>query len=136
MFCPKCGSKIEGTNICSNCSFDASSVESNMTPSAPPVVESPPTTSTTLITHTENTIIIKKIVFIIIGAVVLFMFFSAASKISESGLNIMNIQSVGGTTLEEAYYFELGGIYEGYATIARALGIFFGSALVWLGLKK
>ena len=64
------------------------------------------------------------------------MFFIAASNIVAGGNEIMQIRSVGGKTLEEAYYNELGSIYVGYAMISRALGIFFASVLVWLGLKN
>ena len=46
------------------------------------------------------------------------MFFMAASSIADGGSEIMQIQSVGGKTLEEAYYAELGTIYSGYAMIS------------------
>ena len=64
------------------------------------------------------------------------MFFIAAGTISECGNQIMQIQSVGGRTLEEAYYAEVGIIYTAYATIVRACGIFFASILAWFGLKE
>lgn len=71
-----------------------------------------------------------------LAVVVLIMFFIAAAKIYYGGNEIHQIDSVGGETLEEAYYYELGSIYGGYALISCALGIFFSSVLVWLGIKS
>ena len=68
------------------------------------------------------------------AAVVLFMAFIAASNISAGGNEIMQIQSVGGKTLEEAYYFQLGKVYSGYAMFVRTAGVFFAAVLVRCGL--
>lgn len=107
--------------------------------SKPDVVEEvkPEQNSTPVVVKQEsgNNMLIK-VIYLGLAAVVLVMFFMAASSIADGGSEIMQIQSVGGQTLEEAYYFELGTIYSGYAMIARALGIFFASVLAWLGLKK
>lgn len=75
-----------------------------------------------------------KYIYYILAVLVFFMFIEAASNISEYGINISNIESIGGKTLEEAYYSELGGIYAGYATVVRGIGIFLSSILVWLGV--
>lgn len=132
MYCPKCGAQLGENTICSSCGFNVNEVTT--------VANAPATEQMSVNTIAENqvkrVVTIKMIGFFILAVVVFVMFFMAASKISESGLNILGIQSVGGKTLEEAYYFELGSIYAGYSMIARALGIFFASVLVWLGLKK
>lgn len=131
MFCPKCGITIEeGEAVCPNCGLDTAIVNQN--PNS--VVTHSVTNSVTLNAKLIN----KNIRFIYFGlaAVVLIMFFIAASNIVAGGNEIMQIRSVGGKTLEEAYYNELGSIYVGYAMISRALGIFFASVLVWLGLKN
>lgn len=137
MFCPKCGAKVDdGTVICPNCGLDFSSVNSSSeTPSAgnPSVgaaAQQVPATKNVTLDYS-----IIRFVYFGLAAIVLIMFFMAASKIISGGNEIMQIQSVGGKTLEEAYYFELGSIYAGYAMISRALGIFFSSVLVWCGLK-
>ncbi len=77
-----------------------------------------------------------KYIYFGLAAVVLLMFFTGAKDIGKSGHEITYIKSVGGKTMEEAYYAELGNIYLGYATVIRAAGIFFSSILVWLGLKE
>lgn len=134
MFCPKCGAQLGESTVCSNCGFNVNEVNTASNDSIPKVEET--SLNTIAEERAKRKIMIKLIVFSVLAVVVLVMFLMAASKISESGLNILGIQSVGGKTLEEAYYFELGNIYAGYAMIARALGIFFASTLVWLGLKK
>lgn len=135
MFCPKCGVQIEKEQTnCSKCGFNIANVLNVSVDNQEALLVGE--SKTTSIDSPKGTSIVNTIAFLGIAAVVLIMFFSAASKISEGGLGIMEIQSVGGKTLEEAYYFELGSIYAGYATVTRALGIFFASVLVWLGLKK
>lgn len=72
----------------------------------------------------------------IISIFLLIMFFSAANSIKTGGLEIMNIQSVGGKTLEEAYYQNLGYIYEGYCFAIKALGVFCSSVLILFGISR
>jgi threonine/homoserine/homoserine lactone efflux protein len=64
------------------------------------------------------------------------MFWIAASKVAKGGVDIMSIESVGGQTLDEAYYFALGSVYDGYTLMIQALGVFCASVLIWLGLRK
>ncbi|NLP45275.1 MAG: hypothetical protein GX351_11705 [Peptococcaceae bacterium] len=128
MFCPKCGSDIEEIKICPNCSSDLEKIiqSNNLTENQIISIKSRQ--------KTYNLII--KFGFLGLAGVILIMFFIAANSISKGGMEIMKIQSVGGRTLEEAYYAELGKIYSGYAMITRTLGIFFASVMVWLGLKE
>ena len=72
----------------------------------------------------------------VIALVLLIMFFSAANSIKTGGLEIMSIESVGGKTLEEAYYQNLGYIYEGYCVLVKALGIFCSSILLFFGASR
>ena len=154
MFCPKCGTARTGRQVnCTVCDYDFSDDDATndvssqpthsnntQTPSNVPStiaskVSSPiaPTTHTTESSTWHKS---KQIAFPIVAVIVLIMCFMAASSISNSGMEIMQISSVGGRTLEEAYYRELGGIYSGYANIVRAMGISLASLLVWLGFKK
>lgn len=73
---------------------------------------------------------------LIVSIVLLIMFFSAANSIKTGGLEIMCIQSVGGKTLEEAYYQNLGYIYEGYCLAIKALGVFCSSILILFGVSR
>lgn len=73
---------------------------------------------------------------LIISVVLLIMFFSAADSIKAGGLDIMSIESVGGKTLEEAYYHGLGYIYEGYCIAIRAMGVFCSSMLLLFGVSR
>lgn len=72
----------------------------------------------------------------VIALVLLIMFFSAANSIKTGGLEIMSIESVGGKTLEEAYYQNLGYIYEGYCVVVKALGVFCSSILLFFGASR
>ncbi len=72
----------------------------------------------------------------IFSVVLLIIFFSAANSIKTGGLEIMSIQSVGGKTLEEAYYQSLGYIYEGYCVAVKAIGIFCSSILLLFGVSR
>lgn len=135
MFCPKCGtSSEENASICSNCGLEFSTID---------IGSLSPETETTQISEIpvplsekKSSHLVKKIIFCGLAAIVLIMFLIAAARISDGGMSIMQIQSVGGETLEEAYYAELGEIYSGFALISSAIGIFFASVLVWLGFKK
>ncbi len=71
-----------------------------------------------------------------VSIVLLIMFFSAADSIKTGGLDIMSIESVGGKTLEEAYYHGLGYIYEGYCITLRAFGVFCSSLLLLFGISR
>lgn len=135
MFCPKCGTTIdEGVNLCPNCGLDITMVDQDLKPAITTTVAIPVAATSEPAKKAGNPVV--KFVYFGLAAVILIMFFIAASNIVSGGNEIMQIQSVGGKTLEEAYYYELGSIYAGYAMISRALGIFFASVLVWLGLKN
>lgn len=125
MYCEKCGTELTDEMVkCPKCGNEVKKEESNSEQS-------------------ENKIDIKKLkrmiksniryVYYILAVLIFFMFMIAASNISTYGVNISNIESIGGKTLEEAYYYELGGIYAGYATVVRGIGIFISAVLVWLG---
>lgn len=133
MFCPKCGTPLnEGEMLCQNCGFNIAEVKRESV--IKPISNEEKGTENDKQADKGNPII--KVVYIGLAAAVLIMFFVAANDIVKGGEGIMQIESVGGKTLEEAYYYELGMVYAGYAMVARALGVFFSAVLVWLGLKK
>lgn len=146
MYCPRCSTQnTDNSSICKNCGFDFSTL--NTTPEPSQSINIQDNNQSDILkldelpsqNNTKNSSVrywLKLCIYLALSVIVLVMFFLSANQISESGKNIMLIQSVGGKTLEEAYYAELGVIYSAYATIVRALGLFFASILVWLGIKK
>lgn len=129
MFCPKCGAEIDSTaQTCPQCG--------TAIPVSPtPIADAPKYSQVAAPTAAPKPRSTLKIVYFILAAVVLFFAFSAASSISSAGLNIASIESVGGKTLEEAYYQYSGELYLGYAAMVRTTGIFFASVLAYLGIK-
>ena len=71
-----------------------------------------------------------------LAVVILIFSFSGAVSLSEGGQNIAGITSVGGRTLEEAYYAELELIYTGFANLLRAFGVFAAGLFLYLGMKE
>lgn len=147
MFCPKCGTQVDDSEkVCSNCGFNFEGIELSETADNKADTVStriPGTGSTSIISPTSNTTSKKdssnsmlSIVLYIIAAVVLILSFVAASSISKGGNQIMQIESVGGETLEEAYYQYLGDVYTGFAMLSRTMGIFFATILFYLGIKS
>lgn len=130
MFCPKCGTAIaDGNSVCQNCGLDVNTVYQASKTAVTPTV-------TTSESSKKTGNVVVRFVYFGLAVAILIMFFMAAADIASGGNEIRQIESVGGKTLEEAYYYELGSIYAGYAMISRALGIFFASVLVWLGIKN
>ena len=119
LFCTICGEKIViPNNFSEQPSFQMSDIK-------PPTVPDK--------TRSTNRV---KYIYFGLAAVIFILFFIASIYINVGGAGISDIRSVGGKTLEEAYYREVGAVYKGYATICRGLGLFFSSVLVWLGLKS
>jgi predicted PurR-regulated permease PerM len=138
MFCPKCGTSVEeGTKVCPACGleFDKVNNPNSQIKSESEVSASANYNSGSKVAGFGGGSVVR-IIYFGLAVVVLIMFFMAASSITDGGNEIMSIQSVGGKTLEEAYYQELGNVYAGYAMISRAMGIFFASVLAWLGLRS
>lgn len=126
MFCPKCGTAIEnGATNCSQCGYQISTGSLI-----------PPQEIHQAVMASKSKITAKSILCCALAAVVLVMSFYGASSVVEGGLEISRIQSVGGKTLEEAYYQSLGSIYSGYAMAIRAFGIWGASVLAYLGIKE
>ena len=141
MYCPKCGKEIaDGENVCPNCGFDFSTVDSDTNGSQTEVgldseIPYNPTESQAKNEQGKRVFNTKLLIFCVLALITIIMSFMAASNISDGGYQIMQIKSVGGQTLEEAYYQQLGSVYAGYAMFVRTCGIFFASVLVGFGLN-
>lgn len=141
MYCPKCGKKImDEEKICPNCGFDFNTIDTDTSNSQsktsleskiPQNQEEPKKPKE----QVKNIFSIKLLAFCVLSLIIIILSFMAANNISDGGYQIMQIKSVGGQTLEEAYYQQLGSIYSGYAMFVRVCGIFFASVLVGIGLN-
>ena len=136
MFCPKCGTAFaEGGKKCENCGYELPAESTAPTPEIGE--EQQPANSAPV---PEKTAAAKRlplgIIFFVLAALVLLMSLYAAHCVVTGGMEIGSIESVGGKTLEEAYYQELATVYAGYAAMIRATGIFFSSILAYIGLKN
>lgn len=140
MFCPKCGTALaEGSRKCDHCGFafaeevptetvTSDAQQPKMPEEAPAQAAAPE--------HRAAKKLPVNIVFYVLAALVLIMSLYAARCVISGGLEIGSIESVGGKTLEEAYYQSLGTVFAGYAAMIRATGIFFASILAYIGLKS
>lgn len=125
MFCQKCGATItEGKKFCGVCG--ASVEEKSETE------YSTPSSVNQNYNSSNNTI---KVIYVLLAITVIIIFFLAANSVVKGGNEIMKIESVGGRTLEEAYYQELGKVYSGFAMAIRGFGIFAAGVLLKLGFK-
>lgn len=136
MFCPKCGTAFaDGTRKCENCGYELleeTSKERNDLNQQPKEdrIENPIAKS-----YTPKKLSIN-IIFYVLAALVLIISLYAAHCVISGGMEIGSIESVGGQTLEEAYYQSLGTVFAGYAAMIRATGIFFASILAYIGFKN
>ena len=52
----------------------------------------------------------------------------------ENGTEISNIKSVGGQTLEEAFYENVGPIYNSFGSLTTLIGIIFSTLFIYIGV--
>ena len=138
--CPSCGATVnKDTTFCSTCGSHIGN-EQQSQPS-----QNKSESSAELYHALKDSVLLKMkntprrtiglILFCIVAVAVIFTFYQAASGIQTYGNSISQISSVGGQTLEEAFYWELGLIFIMLAKCIRAFSWFLGAVLVWLGLN-
>lgn len=142
MFCPKCGAENQDANQeCENCNFVFAPEEAT---------EPAPTVSKEIVTEFSESFLKsveeprkglsrqKKVAIVlwIVSAVVLVLSFVASGCIFYGSDSIAHIRTFTGNTLEEAYYRELYTIYNGYALIVIAIGIFMATLLSFFGFRS
>lgn len=121
MYCEKCGNQLEeNEKVCSKCGYEIESVDNKI----------------------ENVLLQnikqksnKHIKYYVIATIILIMFIIAGFNVASHGKEISEIISVGGKTLQEAYYHELGGIYFGYSVALYAIGISLSTFIFYLGYR-
>lgn len=129
MYCKQCGSVLDADGHCPNCG----AVQELAAP-AQATVTMPAAAGAVSGMTPQKRSGFQMWAYIAAGVVTLILFFVAAHLVAAGGSEIMQIQSVGGKTLEEAYYFELGNVYAGYAMALRGAGIFGGASLILKGV--
>ena len=145
MFCPKCGAQNTDTNMmCENCNYllqEASVREEPEVIVSKEIIsvkeESNPQDHSQK-KYDQDSISKKKLLgFLFIGVAVLVLLLSVISAILLfiGGSEIAQIQSVGGKTLDEAYYYRLQYVYHGFGVFVLSMGIFMSSVLTYLGIQ-
>jgi hypothetical protein len=137
-FCPNCGAQAEiGAKFCLNCGFefDTFQNQNDSSPYAAYEAQQQQSANESPVSEKKPKGIPYMYVMFGFAFAILIMAFLAANSIKTGGDGIRIIQSVGGQTLEEAYYSELGIVYSGFAMFVRAAGLFFAAVLAWLGLR-
>ena len=130
MFCPKCGAQMpEETQLCSNCGCDISNIQ-----------QAVPSEKVLTMDGVQSVELERKsspirTIFFILATIVFALSLYSAHCVAAGGLDIASIQSVGGKTLEDAYYQYLGTVYAGYASMIRTTGLFFSAILIYIGMK-
>lgn len=136
--CPHCGASIEEEyKICPNCGYDVASQKSATNGFASPREMDMPEAPSTPVAAKGTIFQSKKtVVFLILAVIVFIMSLVAGNQISNAASQIGQIRSVGGQTLEEAYYVQLNNLYSGYAVFVRTCGVFFAGIFIYFGWKK
>ena len=120
MFCSNCGKNIGEveSKLCSDCySKNVNEFEKSK-----------------ILTNKYS--LTKLVFYCVLALFVLLTFFNVSADIKIYGLNVSNISSVGGKTLEEAYYYEIGNIFMALSSAISAFGVFLSAILVYIGIKK
>ncbi len=147
MYCPKCGCENQSdAKQCENCGF-VFHIEEELKPQKIELPESViinENIAEILAKKTEPKVRIEmrpyvpkeKILGVILFGIAAFVFVLSlvgAISIFYGGAEIAEIQSVGGKTLEEAYYYRIQSVYNGYGFLVLTLGIFCSAVLSALG---
>jgi hypothetical protein len=135
MFCPKCGTEIQVGNVCPRCNYVIGGIAGETPPTnvgentIPPIANQNKVKIT--LSWTPN-----KIYFPILAAIIFISFWYVASKLRTHGLEIGYIRSVGGNSIDEAYYQEIGNVIVAMSILLKSLGTVFACLLSWFGFKK
>ncbi|MGO5064586.1 hypothetical protein FDF31_07785 [Clostridium sporogenes] len=114
MICSKCSNNIDDDSLF--CSFCGSTIKRDTE-----VKVSKDINTKTSSTNTNGGIFVGLVITIAIVGCVLF--FISAQQVSEAAESIIEIRSVSGDSIAEAYYQGIGKALKGFAMFCRALGI-------------
>lgn len=134
-YCPRCGKPLkERENVCSNCglNFETQDPAEENPYSGVPARRS----AWQEIGDLSGKIDIRLLCFGILAACVFVLSFWAAGRISDAAGQILQIRTSDGHTVNEVYYREVAGVYQGLALFFRACGVFFAAVLAEFGLSR
>ena len=124
MFCSKCCKEIpDGSISCPICGAANGNTSFANSGAAPMPVQ-----------KTDLNKIISIVLFAVAG-IILILSLIACIKISGGAAELVDLHSVGGGTVAEAYYNECGAVYGGLAMFVISFGLFAGGMLSYLGFK-
>jgi len=116
LICPKCSNNIDDDS--SFCSFCGSTIKKDAEVKVSKNIDDK--TSNSNSNTNSGIFFVLGIIIAIVGCV---LFFISAQQISEAAEAMMEIRSVSGDSVAEAYYQEVGKALKGFAMFCRALGI-------------
>lgn len=139
MYCPKCGAKnSEKNETCENCGYFFTERESKEIVTGTILLKRDPQDASPAPKRNKTATLsaVKKYLpnLIFLTAVfVLLLSITGAVCLFIGGARISDIHSVGGKTLEEAYYSRLQLIYHGFAFFVLSMGVFMSGTLSFFG---
>ncbi|NFE80042.1 zinc ribbon domain-containing protein [Clostridium sporogenes] len=114
LICPKCSNNIDDDS--SFCSFCGSTIKKDAEVKVSKDINNKTNNSNT----NGGLFFVLGVIIAIVGCV---LFFISAQQISEAAERMIEIRSVSGDSVAEAYYQEVGKALKGFAMFCRALGV-------------
>ncbi len=131
MYCDKCGSPVpDGQETCNKCG------QKVQTGGAIAALRSAKGNESAAPANGNTLMLVTSIVLFVFALALIIVGFVAAGMIADGGMDISRIKSVGGKTLEEAYYRNYGEVLMGIAWLARIISVGFALVLGYLGMKS
>ena len=129
MKCSKCGNELNDKDeFCTKCGEKIKMKEKN-------VISKEKTNVSDINKKPNKNIVILKVVIFILALVVVIMFFNGAESVKQSSSSMLNLRSVGGKSVDEAYYQYYGTFLGGLSTAIKGLGITCGVIILYIGSK-
>ena len=120
MKCAYCGHKLdEEAKVCSECGAKISEDNSENLKKI----------------DSSSYIILVKIILFVIAIAVVVIFFQGADHIESAAADMLNLRSVVGTSVNEAYYQYYGSFLSGLSDVIRGLGLTCGAIVLYISKR-